>query len=144
MGDVEAYGLLISVAFISATLVPLGSEVLVVFLIEQQRSALFVMLVATFANTLGSYLNYWLGRKLLAYRDRRWFYFTQSQITRATTQFRRYGTWSLLLAWLPIVGDALTLAAGMARVKLSVFVLFVGLGKFGRYWVVVHSVSSVL
>ena len=83
-------------------------------------------------------VNWGLGRYLLHFRDRRWFYFNERQIERAQNWFRRYGFWSLLLAWMPIGGDALTLIAGIMRVRLWLFLLLVGCGKGLRYLSVVY------
>jgi membrane protein YqaA with SNARE-associated domain len=91
------------------------------------------VLVATLGNTLGAVVNWLLGLFLLRFRERRWFYFNQRQIENAQAWFQRYGFWSLLFAWLPIVGDALTLVAGVMRVRLWLFLLLVGGGKALRY-----------
>lgn len=82
---------------------------------------------------LGALVNYALGRYLLHYQDRRWFPFAAKNLERHQAWFNRYGVWVLLLAWLPLVGDALTFLAGVMRVRLSVFVVLVTLGKGGRY-----------
>jgi membrane protein YqaA with SNARE-associated domain len=89
--------------------------------------------VATLGNTLGAVVNWLLGRYLLHFRDRRWFYFNAAQIDKAQRWFQRYGFWSLLFAWLPLGGDALTLIAGIMKVRLSVFLILVGAGKGLRY-----------
>lgn len=121
-------------AFFAATLLPAMSEVTVV---AMARSGSFdpmaVWTVATVANTLGSCVNWGLGRHLLHYRDRRWFPFSAPQLDRASGWYERYGLWSLLFAWLPIVGDPLTFIAGVLRVRFSAFVLLVGIGKGARY-----------
>lgn len=78
-------------------------------------------------------MNWLLGRFLLHFQDRRWFYFKQEQIQGAQDWFNRYGFWTLLLAWLPIGGDALTLVAGIMRVRLWLFIVLVGAGKTARY-----------
>ena len=96
------------------------------------------MVVATLGNTLGAVVNWWLGRYLLYFQDRRWFYFSPAQIETAQRWFQRYGFWTLLLAWLPIGGDALTLIAGIMRVRLWLFLLLVGVGKGLRYYSVVY------
>ena len=121
-------------AFFAATLLPAMSEVAVV---AMARSGSFdpiaVWAVATVANTLGSCVNWGLGRFLLDYRDRSWFPFTGQQLDSASGWYRRYGLWSLLFAWLPIIGDPLTFIAGVLRVRFPAFVLLVGIGKGARY-----------
>jgi membrane protein YqaA with SNARE-associated domain len=89
-------------------------------------------------------VNWALGKYLLHYQDRRWFYFSRDQIARAQDWFQRRGVWTLLLAWLPIGGDALTVVAGIMKVRLDLFVLLVGTGKALRYIVVVFIASQAL
>lgn len=131
-------------AFLSATVLPGASEVTFVALAvsgEVVPSALVA--VATVGNTLGSVANWACGRFLLRFVDRRWFPVGQTQVDRAKCVFDRFGTWTLLLAWLPVVGDALTVAAGMLRVRMSVFVPLVGIGKLGRYLFLLGASSLV-
>lgn len=75
---------------------------------------------------------------MLHFQDRKWFYFSKTQIDKAQRWFRRYGVWTLLFAWLPVGGDALTLIAGIMRVRLGIFLVLVGLGKGLRYISVVY------
>lgn len=125
------------VGFLSATLLPGGSEALVVVQVCGGQSLLALWLVATLANTLGSWVNWVLGRHLLQYEGRRWFPVKPAQRLKAEVWFNRWGKWSLLLAWLPVVGDPLTLVAGTLRVNVWVFLLLVGLGKALRYLLVI-------
>lgn len=132
-----SYLSLFASAFIAATILPFSSEALLFALLHGGGDATVLVIVATLGNTLGSVVNWLLGRFLLHFRDRRWFYFSAAQIERAQRWFQRYGVWSLLLAWVPIVGDALTLIGGVMQVRLSLFILLVGLGKGLRYVAVV-------
>ena len=120
-------------AFFAATILPFYSEVVLFALLRQGGDPVFLVAVATAGNTLGSVVNWWLGLSLLRFQNRRWFYFTPAQISRAQYWFQRYGYWTLLLAWLPIGGDPLTLVAGIMKVRLSVFLLLVAIGKGLRY-----------
>jgi membrane protein YqaA with SNARE-associated domain len=88
---------------------------------------------ATTGNTLGAALNWLLGRYLLHFQDRRWFPFPPQALQRAQAWFARYGVWSLLLAWAPIGGDALTFIAGVMRIRFSLFLVLTALGKGARY-----------
>lgn len=88
---------------------------------------------ATAGNTLGAVVNWVLGRYLLHYQDRRWFPFRPDTLGRVQRWFARYGVWSLLFAWAPVVGDALTFVAGLLKVRFSLFLLLTTLGKGGRY-----------
>jgi membrane protein YqaA with SNARE-associated domain len=89
--------------------------------------------VATAGNVLGSCVNWVLGRFFSSFRDRRWFPVDGQSYERAAAWFRRYGVWSLLLSWLPIVGDPLTAVAGALRVGFLRFVVLVSVGKAARY-----------
>ena len=133
------YLLLFLSAFIAATFLPFYSEAWLYLLLQDASSPLSValpVLVATEGNVLGACLNWWLGRSLLRFAGSRWFYFSAAQIARAQTGFQRYGLWTLLFSWLPVVGDPLTLIAGVLRVRFGVFVLLVTAGKLARYAVV--------
>lgn len=130
-------------AFISATLLPFGSELVLAGLLTQGYPASLLWGIATVFNTLGSVLNWYLGRQLLLFQHKSWFMFKPTQIEQASTQFQRWGLPSLLLAWLPVIGDPLTLVAGMLRVRLFWFVLLVGFGKGVRYAVVIGLMPAV-
>jgi membrane protein YqaA with SNARE-associated domain len=132
------YFILFSSAFLAATILPFYSEVVLFALLNQGGDAAALVAVATVGNTLGAVVNWYLGRYLLHFQDRRWFYFSKKQIERAQAWFQRYGFWCLLLAWMPVGGDALTLIAGIMRVRLWLFILLVGLGKGLRYVSVVY------
>ncbi len=124
-------------AFLSATLLPFASEVVLAGQIKAGYGSIAGLLVAaTVGNVGGSTLNWWMGRVLLRYQDRSWFPFKPDDIARATERFRTFGTWVLLLSWVPVVGDPLTLVAGVLRVPLARFLVLVTIGKAGRYAVV--------
>ena len=141
MGDLTAYGGLFLAALVAATLLPAQSELLLAGLSASGSYEVWLLLlVATAGNVLGSAVNWALGRYLMHFRDRRWFPMKPRQIEKATAWFQRFGAWSLLFAWLPLVGDPLTLVAGILRVDLRLFLLLVTLGKAGRYAAVVAGV----
>lgn len=129
-------GLFLS-AFVAATLFPAASEVALGTLAVQGYPLAALWLVATVGNTLGSVVNGMLGRGIARFEGAQWFPFTPEQMARAEQRFRRYGEWSLLLAWVPVIGDPLTLIAGVLRVPWPTFVLLVALGKGLRYAVVI-------
>lgn len=133
-----SYLLLFGSAFLAATILPFYSEVVLFALVREGGNAAVLVTVATLGNTLGAVVNWLLGRYLLHFQDRRWFYFSRAQVARAQRWFQRYGFWTLLLAWAPIGGDALTLVAGIMKVRLWLFVLLVGAGKALRYVAVVY------
>ncbi|WP_218573477.1 YqaA family protein [Rheinheimera lutimaris] len=129
---------------LAATLFPASSEVLLLALLQQGYSPLWLFVAATAGNTLGSCINWYLGRKLLLFQHKRWFPFSAAAMGRAQLQFQRFGSWSLLFAWLPVVGDPLTLIAGMLKVRFSLFLLLVLLGKAGRYAVLIGFANALL
>lgn len=132
-----AYLLLFGSSFLAATILPFYSEVLLFALLRDGGDPWILVAVATLGNTLGAVVNWVLGLYILRFQHKRWFYFSQKQISKAQAWFQRYGVWTLLLAWLPIGGDPLTLIAGVMRVKIVPFLLLVGLGKGLRYVFVV-------
>ena len=130
--------LLFGSAFLAATILPFYSEIVLFALLREGGDPALLVVNATFGNTLGAVVNWMLGKYLLHFQDRPWFYFSRTQIERAQRWFQRYGFWSLLLAWAPVGGDALTLIAGIMKVRLWVFLLLVGSGKALRYISVVY------
>lgn len=128
-------------AFLAATIVPLSSEVAAAGAIAAGADPMLTLVSASTGNTLGAVLNWTIGRYLLHFQDRRWFPVKPAQLVRAQGWFQRYGVYSLLLAWLPVVGDPLTFIAGIMRVRLVLFVLLVGAGKTARYAVVIYLVE---
>ena len=135
------YGTMFASAFLSATVLPFASEaVLLAQLKGGYGSTVGLLATATVGNVGGSTLNWWMGRLLLRFQNRSWFPFKPDDIARASERFQRYGTWVLLFAWLPVIGDPLTLVAGVLRVPLVVFLVLVTIGKAARY-VVIAAVS---
>ena len=138
-----SYLLLFSSAFLAATILPFYSEVVLFALLRDGGDPIVLVSIATLGNTLGAVVNWLLGWYLLHFQDRRWFYFKPAQIERAQRWFQRYGFWTLLLAWMPVGGDALTLIAGIMKVRLWLFLLLVGTGKALRYISVVYLTAWV-
>lgn len=131
-----AYGALFASALIAATILPLQSEaVLVGLLVTGDYSVTILLVVATTGNVLGAVINWGLGRFVLRFRERSWFPVSEAQLARAEVWYHRYGRWSLLGSWLPIIGDPLTVVAGVLREPIGPFLLLVTLAKFGRYLV---------
>lgn len=124
---------LFALSILAATLFPIGSEAMLLLLASEQESIFWLWLVATSGNTLGSVINYVLGRYLLHFQNRRWFPFKTQRLQQSQAWFNQYGKWSLLIAWLPIVGDALTFIAGTMRTHFGLFLLLVSTGKALRY-----------
>lgn len=138
--DLAAYAALFISAFTSATLLPGSSEAALLTLLALGRGEPATLVaVATAGNLLGSLVNWVLGRFFSALRHRRWFPIDDRSYRRASDWFSRYGVWSLLLSWLPIIGDPLTVAAGALRVGLLRFILLVSIGKGARYIFIVSA-----
>ena len=130
------YLLLFTSALLAATLIPAQSEAVLVGLLLNGQSAFWLLIaVATLGNTLGSVINWWLGRYLEHFQDKRWFPVKAASLARVQQWFQRYGWGVLLLSWLPIIGDPLTVVAGVMRMRLLPFVLVVAVAKGGRYGV---------
>jgi membrane protein YqaA with SNARE-associated domain len=135
------YGTLFAVAFAAATLLPAQSEALLAGLLASNRYDPWLLLaIATAGNTLGSVVNWGMGRFIESFRESRWFPVSAKNLQRAEDWYRRWGIWSLLLSWAPFIGDALTIVAGMLRVRLPIFVALVLIAKLGRYLVVAYLV----
>jgi len=124
-------------ALAAATLLPAYSEILVAGMVTQGYSLWWVWFSATAGNTVGSVINGVIGRQVDRFKHKRWFPVSEAQLEKARTRFNRYGQWSLLLGWLPIGGDPLTLVGGIMRVPWLNFVILVGIGKGARYAVVI-------
>jgi membrane protein YqaA with SNARE-associated domain len=140
---VESYLGLFLTAFLSATLLPGGSEILFAGLLAAGYDHFALWTWATIGNSLGSALNWLLGRYLLRFSDRRWFPFDPENLGRAQTWFQRYGVWSLLLSWAPLIGDALTFVAGLMRANFGLFLLLTTIGKGARYAILLGLMNGV-
>lgn len=131
-------------AFLAATILPFSSEaVLAAFYAAGSGDPTLLWAVASAGNILGAMVNWGLGRYLLHWQGRRWFPFSRDHLKRAEGWFSRYGVWSLLLAWVPLIGDPLTFAAGIFRVNLWLFLILVTIGKAGRYAVVLWAADAL-
>ncbi len=133
MPDIAVYLTLFAVAFGAATILPLQSEAMLAGLLLADYTPLLLVVVASAGNVLGSVVNWVIGRQIETFKNRRWFPVNDVQLGRAQHWYQRYGKWSLLLSWVPIVGDPLTVIAGVMREPLPIFVLLVTVAKVGRY-----------
>jgi len=121
-------------SFLAATLLPLGSEVVLIALIHQQLNVGLLIAIATLGNVLGSCVNYWLG----------YWGANKFDSEHYLERFERWGTWSLLLAWVPVIGDPLTVVAGSMKVRFATFVALVTAGKLLRYLVIAYGYTLTL
>lgn len=121
-------------AFFAATIFPAQSELVLFSLnLAGQYSKIILLLVATTGNVLGAVVNYFLGFYLLKLKDKKWFKLNEKQINKFTLRYEKWGKWSLLFAWMPIIGDPLTVVAGIFKTNFWLFLLLVTIGKAARY-----------
>ena len=138
METLAAYGGLFLACLLEATVVPVRSEAVLLGLLYAGHSdVLGLIAVASLGNTLGATINWWLGRFIAHFEDRRWFPVRRDKVRKAELWYERYGRWALLLSWLPVIGDVITIAAGVLRERLLPYLAIVGFVKTVRYLVVV-------
>ena len=133
---------LFSISFLAATILPLSSELMLAGLIAKSNyDSLLLLIVASFGNVLGSVFNWTLGFYSRNLTIKKWFPFKDEQIEKSSKWFNKFGRWLLLFAWVPIIGDPLTLAAGLLRIKFIEFLILVTLGKVSRYVAIFYLLS---
>jgi len=125
---------LFAVAFLAATIFPAQSEILLAGMVIAERHPTWALVaVASAGNIAGSIVNWVLGRFIAKLEGRRWFPVNRAQVAKAERWYRRWGKWSLLLSWAPVIGDPLTVVAGVLREPLPIFIVLVTIAKVGRY-----------
>ena len=133
---------LFAVSFLAATILPFSSELTLAGLIATAvYDNLLLLILASFGNVLGSVVNWALGSYSRNLTTKKWFPFKETQIERSSKWFKKFGKWSLLFAWVPVVGDPLTLVAGILRVKFIDFIILVAIGKVSRYLIVFYLIG---
>ena len=133
---------LFTISFLAATILPFSSELTLAGLIAASNyDNLLLLVVATFGNVLGSVVNWALGFYSRNLTAKKWFPFKDRQIENSSKWFSKFGKWSLLFAWVPILGDPLTFVAGLLRVRFLDFVILVAIGKVSRYLVVFYLIG---
>tara|TARA_B100000780_G_C21053051_1_gene422963 strand:+ start:467 stop:889 length:423 start_codon:yes stop_codon:yes gene_type:complete len=129
-----AYFFLFLISFLAATILPFSSELTLAGLLNTETYNSFALLgAASGGNILGSVFNWFIGFYLLKYINKKWFPFKKIHINFASKQFNKFGLWSLLFAWVPVVGDPLTFVAGVLKVNFILFLILVSVGKISRY-----------
>jgi membrane protein YqaA with SNARE-associated domain len=138
-----AYSGLFLSALVAATVLPAQSEaVLAALVLAGEQPIWALVLVASVGNVLGSVINWLLGRGLVTFRDKPWFPVSPAALARAEGHYKRHGRWSLLLSWVPIIGDPITVVAGVLRESIWVFLALVTVAKVGRYVVLVALIQA--
>jgi len=126
--------LLFASSFIAATIFPAGSEIVLATLnIAGDHDKLLLLTIATAGNVLGALVNWFIGYYLIKFKDRKWFPLKKKQLKKYSNIYQKWGIWSLLFAWMPIIGDPLTVIAGIFRTNIWLFLLLVTIGKASRY-----------
>ncbi len=143
MSGMAAYVTLFFTAFTAATLLPAQSEaVLAAYVLAREHPVALLVLAASLGNVLGSLANWLLGRGIERFEHRRWFPVSPAAMERAKVHYARWGHWSLLASWVPIIGDPLTVVAGVLREPLVRFLLLVTIAKAGRYIILVAALRA--
>ncbi len=121
-------------AFLAATILPAQSEAVFGWmLLHSDHTAAILLFTATLGNVLGACVNWCLGSYCMKFSDRRWFPVKHQTLRRAENIYQQFGRWTLLFSWVPFIGDPLTIIAGMFRVRFTVFLTLVTIGKLTRY-----------
>ena len=130
------------ISFLAATVLPFSSELTLAGLISTSNyDNLSLLIFASFGNVLGSVFNWGLGFYARNLTIKKWFPFKDTQIERSSKWFSNFGKWSLLFAWVPIVGDPLTFVAGLLRVRFLDFIILVAIGKVSRYLIIFYLIG---
>ena len=139
-----SYFQLLIISFLAATILPFSSEVVLTTMFLSNSFETYLLLIfASIGNILGSITNWYLGKKITIFQDRKWFPVSPGQLSRSQKYFQKYGLWSLLLAWVPIIGDPITLLAGVLKVRFGIFFLLVSISKISRYVFILYLASFV-
>ena len=130
------------ISFLAATILPFSSELSLAGLISASNfNNSLLLIAASLGNILGSVVNWLIGFYSRNFTSKKWFPFNETQITRSSKWFEKFGKGSLLFAWVPILGDPLTLVAGLLRVRFLDFIILVAIGKVSRYLVVLYLIG---
>lgn len=132
--DLAAMFGLFMTGLLAGSILPLPSEsALVVMLLRTSYSVWLLLFVSTLGNVMGSVVNWAVGRGLEKFKGTRWFPVNDAQMAKARRWYHKYGRWSLLMSWVPIIGDPLTIVAGVMKEPLWFFLILVTIAKFTRY-----------
>ena len=120
-----------------ATIIPFASEAYLASLIVSNNYNIYILLIsASLGNILGSIFNWVCGYYASYFIKKKWFPLSKKKIERASIYFTKYGKWSLLLAWVPVIGDPITFVSGTLKYPFLPFLLLVSISKIGRYIIV--------
>ena len=122
------------ISFLAATILPFSSELILASMLSiENYNRTLLIISSSLGNILGSVFNWVLGFYFIKLQNKKWFPFNEKQISKSSLWFEKFGKWSLLFAWVPIIGDPLTFVAGTMKTKFFIFLILVGIGKISRY-----------
>ena len=137
-----SYFQLLLFSFLAATILPFSSEILLsTMYMTGSFQTLNLLVIASLGNISGSIVNWYLGKKINLYQKKKWFPVSSDRLKKSEYYFQKYGLWSLLLSWVPIIGDPITLFAGILNVRFQIFVILVSISKISRYIFVLYLAS---
>lgn len=136
------YSGLFLASFLASTILPFGSEGILVYLVSQGFNLPAVVLVASVGNFLGACTSYYIGLKGRSFAER-YLGIESKEIEKSEKYFSKYGSYVLLFTWLPLIGDAFTVVSGLLRLKFWLFSVLVFTGKFLRYLAVAYLAAAV-
>ena len=130
-------------SFLASTIIPFGSEGVIVLLISQKFNVLAVVLVASVGNFFGACTSYYIGLKGRGLVEK-YLRISHEDVKKAEIYFSKYGSFVLLFTWVPLIGDAITVTGGLLRLKFWLFSVLVFTGKFLRYLAVAYLAGAIL
>jgi membrane protein YqaA with SNARE-associated domain len=136
------YIALFFISFFAATILPVSSEITLFGMLSfGTYNKLLLLFFASIGNILGSCVNWYLGIHVLRFQSKKWFPFSSTQLNKYSNLFKKYGAWSLLFSWVPIIGDPLTFVSGVFKTNFTKFLILVSIGKVTRYIAVIYSIN---
>jgi membrane protein YqaA with SNARE-associated domain len=129
-------------SFLAATILPLSSEVVLSFLLLNDLDPITLVSIATFGNVLGAFVNYSIGLWGSIFFLRKILKISEDEFARAKQRFQKYGVFSLFFAWVPVIGDPLTVVAGVLKINLLIFFIMVTSGKLIRYVIISYTILA--
>ena len=138
-GEFGYIGLFLA-SFLAATILPLSSEVILSFLLLNNFNPTILVSVATFGNVLGSFVNYSIGVWGSIFFTRKVLKISEDEFVKAKQRFQKYGVFSLFFAWVPVIGDPLTVVAGVLKINILIFFIMITSGKLIRYVIISYAI----
>lgn len=139
MSQISELSFLFFSAFLAATVFPTQSEVVLAGMVILGKHKPFLLLfIATLGNVLGSLINWLIGVYFAKIQNKGWFKINKPLLSKAIKVYEKWGVWSLLFSWVPIIGDPLTIIAGIFKTNIWLFLMLVTVGKMARYSAIIY------